>query len=115
MLCIVVTGETGNEHWEGLRSVEVLAHHHREKVVKILFLLLLNNHKKNNYLRMLHPGNSHCQLVKPWEKEISPWDEKQEIWRISGKIVKTTEVTQSAIGCGNNIWTTVVAAAVLIP
>jgi arginine decarboxylase len=43
------------------------------------------------------------------------WDEKKEIWRISGKIVRTTHITQSAIGCGGNIWTTVVAAAVLVP
>ncbi|MBI4369040.1 MAG: arginine decarboxylase, pyruvoyl-dependent [Elusimicrobia bacterium] len=42
------------------------------------------------------------------------WDEQREIWRISGKIVKTTNVTQSAIGAAGK-WTSVVAAAVLIP
>ncbi len=43
------------------------------------------------------------------------WDEKREIWKISGKIVRTHNVTQSAIGKKNGIWTTVVAAAVFVP
>jgi arginine decarboxylase len=42
------------------------------------------------------------------------WDEKKEIYRISDKIVKTTNVTQSAIVKGDGKYTTVVAAAVLV-
>ena len=42
------------------------------------------------------------------------WDEKKEIYRISDKIVRTQSITQSAIGPRNGLWTTVVAAAVLI-
>ncbi|MGQ9514285.1 MAG: pyruvoyl-dependent arginine decarboxylase [Thermoproteota archaeon] len=42
------------------------------------------------------------------------YDEKKQQWRISGKIVKTTNVTQSAEGDKNGLWTTVVAAAVFI-
>ncbi len=42
------------------------------------------------------------------------WDEKRELWRISGRIVRTTNLTQSAIGKKNGLWTTVVAAAILI-
>jgi arginine decarboxylase len=42
------------------------------------------------------------------------WDEKKEIYRISGKIVRTHSITQSAIGQRNGIWTTVLAAAVFI-
>jgi len=43
------------------------------------------------------------------------WDEKKEIWRISGKIVRTRNITQTAIGDKDGLWTTVVAAAVLLP
>jgi len=43
------------------------------------------------------------------------WDEKKEIYRISDKIVKTTNITQSAIVRRDGKFTTVVAAAVLIP
>jgi len=42
------------------------------------------------------------------------WDEKKEIYRISNKIVRTTEITQSAIGDKRGLWTTVLAAAVLL-
>ena len=44
----------------------------------------------------------------------SSYDEKKEIWRMSGQIVKTTHITQSAVGDKNGLWTTVVAAAVFI-
>ncbi|MBI5809878.1 MAG: arginine decarboxylase, pyruvoyl-dependent [Deltaproteobacteria bacterium] len=42
------------------------------------------------------------------------WDEKKEIYRISDKIVRTTNVTQSAIVKGDGKYTTTVAAAVFI-
>ena len=42
------------------------------------------------------------------------WDEKKEIYRISNKIVRTSNVTQSAVGDKRGIWTTTIAAAVLI-
>ncbi len=42
------------------------------------------------------------------------WDEKKEIYRISDKIVKTKNVTQSAVVRRDGKFTTVVAAAVLI-
>jgi len=43
------------------------------------------------------------------------WDEKKEIYRISDKIVKTTNNTQSAIVKSDGRYTTVVASAVLVP
>lgn len=42
------------------------------------------------------------------------WDEKKEIYRISNKIVRTLEITQSAIGDKRGLWTTVLAASVLL-
>ena len=42
------------------------------------------------------------------------WDEKKEIYRISNKIVRTMNVTQSAVGDKNSKWTTVIAAAILL-
>lgn len=43
------------------------------------------------------------------------WDEKREVWRISGIFLSTRHITQSALGDKNGLWTTVLAAAVLIP
>lgn len=42
------------------------------------------------------------------------WDEKRELWKISGKIYRTRDMTQSAIGKSNGMWTTTVAAAVFV-
>lgn len=39
------------------------------------------------------------------------WDERKEHWKIAGHIVRTTNITQTAVG-KNNLWTSVVAAAV---
>ena len=52
-------------------------------------------------------------LGVPFDPNVS-YDEKKEIWRISGEIVVSRNVTQSAIGDKNGLWTTVVAAAVFI-
>ena len=43
------------------------------------------------------------------------WDDKRQQWKISGKIVRTRSVTQSARGDKNGLWTSVIAAAVLLP
>jgi arginine decarboxylase len=42
------------------------------------------------------------------------WDEKKEIYRISNKIVRTTNMTQTAVGDKRGLWTTVIASAILI-
>lgn len=41
------------------------------------------------------------------------WDKKEEVWEMSGKIVRTLNMTQSAVG-REGIWTTVVSAAVFV-
>ncbi len=42
------------------------------------------------------------------------WDEREQIYKMSGKIIRTTNMTQSAIGNKDGLWTTVVAAAVFV-
>lgn len=42
------------------------------------------------------------------------YDQRKQIWKISGKIVRTTNMTQSAEGDKNGLWTTVVAAAIFV-
>lgn len=43
------------------------------------------------------------------------YDEQKEIWTISGQVVTTRNITQSATVDKEGLWTTVVAAAVLVP
>jgi arginine decarboxylase len=42
------------------------------------------------------------------------WDEREQIFKMSGKIVRTANITQSAIGNKDGLWTTVFAAAVFV-
>lgn len=42
------------------------------------------------------------------------YDERKDIWKLSDKIITTRNVTQSAIGDREGLWTTVVAAAVFV-
>ena len=43
------------------------------------------------------------------------WDEKKQIFKASGMIIKTSNITQSGKGEKSGQWTTVLAAAVFIP
>lgn len=43
------------------------------------------------------------------------WDEREQVFKLSGKIVKTASITQSALGDKSGFWTTVIAVAVLLP
>ena len=43
------------------------------------------------------------------------WDEREKVYKLSGKIVNTTNITQSAEGDKDGLWTTVVATAILVP
>lgn len=43
------------------------------------------------------------------------WNERRGQWTISGEIVKTMNVTQSAVCDSHGLWTTVVAGAIFVP
>ena len=43
------------------------------------------------------------------------WEEREQEFKASGKIFKTTHVSQSAEGNKNGLWTTVISVAVLVP
>ena len=43
------------------------------------------------------------------------WDEREKVYKLSGKIVTTTNVTQSAQGNKDGLWVTVLAAAIFVP
>jgi arginine decarboxylase len=52
-------------------------------------------------------------LGVPFDPTTS-YDERKETWKISDKIVNTLNMTQSALGDKNGLWTSVVALAVFI-
>ena len=44
----------------------------------------------------------------------SAWEEREQTYKASGHIFKTTHISQSAQGNKNGLWTTVIAAAVFV-
>ena len=42
------------------------------------------------------------------------WDEREQIYKMEGKITKTMNITQSAVANKDGLWSTVIAAAVLV-
>src|ERR1043165_522510 len=56
-------------------------------------------------------------LATTLDVEFDPdksWDEKKEVYRLSNKIVRTANITQSAVGDKAGLWTPPIAAAILI-
>jgi arginine decarboxylase len=43
------------------------------------------------------------------------WSERENIYKMSGKIVRSFNITQSAEGDKNGLWTTVLACGILLP
>jgi arginine decarboxylase len=43
------------------------------------------------------------------------WDEREQLYKASGQIYKTFNITQSSEGDKNGLWTTVISAAVMLP
>jgi arginine decarboxylase len=42
------------------------------------------------------------------------YDERKEIYRMSGKIIHSRHTSQAALGAEGNLWTTVIAAAIFV-
>lgn len=45
----------------------------------------------------------------------SAWDEREQVYKASGQIYKTFNITQSAEGDKSGMWTTVISTAVMLP
>ncbi len=52
-------------------------------------------------------------LDLPFDPEKA-WDEREQEWKMSGKVVKTMNITQSTEGDKNGLWTTVIAVIVFL-
>jgi arginine decarboxylase len=69
--------------------------------------------KAGDYVEDLAASMLASVLGIPFDPD-SAWDERRKVFKMSGKIVYTTNITQTARGNKNGLWTCVVAAAVFI-
>lgn len=72
-----------------------------------------NEEVSGDYAESLAAGMLATTLGVEFNEDAS-WDEQKEYYKICGRIVKTTNITQTAMGDKNDLWTTVIAAAVFI-
>jgi arginine decarboxylase len=72
------------------------------------------NEKAGEYAEDLAASMLASTLGIPFDPD-SAWDEREKVFKMSGKIIYTTNITQTAEGNKDGLWTCVVAAAVFIP
>jgi arginine decarboxylase len=70
--------------------------------------------KAGDYAEDLAASMLASTLGIPFDPD-SAWDEREKVFKMSGKIIYTTNITQTAEGHKDGLWTCVVAAAVFIP
>ncbi|MBI2450031.1 MAG: arginine decarboxylase, pyruvoyl-dependent [Candidatus Nealsonbacteria bacterium] len=89
------------------------------------------NNKRYGYLSEHHPMGETREKAGDYAEDLAAsmlattlglkfnteeaWDSRRQAFRLSGKIVRTTNVTQTARGNKDGRWTSVVAAAVFVP
>lgn len=89
------------------------------------------NRKRYGYLSEHHPFGETRETAGDYAEDLAAsmlattlglkfdsdeaWDSRRQAFRLSGKIVRTANVTQTARGDKDGRWTSVVAAAVFVP
>ena len=89
-----------------------------------------NDSKQYGYLSEHHPFGETDEKAGEYAEDLAAtmlattlgiefdpeksWDEREQIYKASGQIIRTSNITQSAIGNKDGLWTTVIAAAILI-
>lgn len=70
-----------------------------------------NDHKAGEYAEDLAASMLATTLGVEFDPSKS-WDEREQLYKMSGKIVRSANITQSALGNKDGLWTTVIAVAV---
>jgi arginine decarboxylase len=93
-------------------------------------LAVPKNHNQYGYLSEHHPFGENAKKSGDYAEDLAAtmlattlgikfnpsiaWNEREKIYKASGHIFKTSNITQSARGNKDGLWTTVIAAAVLL-
>jgi hypothetical protein len=98
-MCILLRGDNGEDSWRGRRCVEILGYHYKAKEKHMLFLLHLENLKTNNYLDLLHTGNTTLEVVAP-SLSLQHQDEPTRSHILKSVYGKAFEYS----GAGSELW-----------
>ncbi|MCZ6703479.1 MAG: arginine decarboxylase, pyruvoyl-dependent [Ignavibacteria bacterium] len=92
---------------------------------------LPTNKSAYGYLSEHHPHGESAKVAGEYAEDLAAtmlattlgvdfdpdkdWIEREDVYKMSGKIVKSFNITQWAKGDKKGLWTTVIAAAILLP
>ena len=133
--CKIVTREEGRKHLlPGQITFTVMAksvtNEPNRLIAASIGLARPADHSQYGYLSEHHSYGETAQKAGDYAEDMAmemlattiglpenlslTWDQREEQWKLSGKIYKTNNFTQSAEGHKDGLWTTVLSAAVMI-
>ena len=133
--CKIITRDEGRKHlFPGQIAFTVMAKSSTNEPNRLIAasigLARAADHSQFGYLSEHHSTGETAQKAGDYAEDIAmemlattiglpddpslTWDQKEEQWRLSGKIYKTQNFTQSAEGNKDGLWTTVISSAVMI-
>jgi hypothetical protein len=72
---IIQRGKKDNNLWAGWRQIEVLAFHSKQQrranILIGIYALNLAAEGEDNYLHILHPGNTYFELIDAWDNNLN--------------------------------------------
>ncbi len=123
------------EQYAGARLEVVMARNHTNEPNRLIAasigVAIPADDKQYGYLSEHHPFGETDEKAGEYAEDLAAtmlattlgiefdadtaWDEREKIYKMSGKIVKSYNITQSAEGDKNGFWTSVIAAGVFLP
>lgn len=131
--CKVIPRERGIEKLKAGQVLPVVlsrneTNEHRRLISSAIGVAIPSDHMQYGYISEHHSAGeteeeagiyaedlAASMLATVLGVEFNPdadWEEKEQQWKLSGKIIKTMNTTQSALG-QRGLWTTIVTAAVM--
>jgi arginine decarboxylase len=134
--CKRVSKEEGTKYLEpGMITFCVMARNSTNEpnrlIASSIGVALPKDENQYGYISEHHPFGENEKLSGDYAEDIAAqmlattlglefdpetaWDEREQLYKASGQIYKTFNITQSAEGDKNGLWTTVISAAVMLP
>ncbi|GJQ64494.1 MAG: putative pyruvoyl-dependent arginine decarboxylase [Melioribacteraceae bacterium] len=134
--CKKITVEKGLEHLVPGQIVHAVmarnaTNEPNRQIASSIGVALPKDKSRYGYLSEHHPFGQNEKVAGDYAEDLAAsmlattlgidfnpneaWNEKEQVFKMSGEIVNTFNITQSARGEKNGLWTTTVAAAILLP
>lgn len=134
--CKILTREEGlKEISQGQITFSVMARNFTNEpnrlIASSIGVAIPSDNSQHGYLSEYHPYGVKEKICGDYAEDLAAqmlastlgvefdadtdWNEREQVFKMSEKIVRTFNVTQTAKGDKNGLWTTVLSAAILLP